>query len=149
MELKINSYTYGERPQVSIPSPDFYKVLGEQGIRTLVSRHYDLLRTSPIKSLFHQGEKGFEMAKKNSADFMIQICGGPDYFNQNRGAPKLILRHAPFSIDKDARIVWLNCYKTALLELQISEELIVSFWNYINIFSSWMVNTPSETKDSM
>jgi hemoglobin len=145
MELQINPYSFGERPQVTPPTHQFYTVLGEEGIRKLVSRHYDLLRTSSINSLFPATNEGFEMAKKNSADFMIQICGGPAYFNQNRGVPKLINRHAGFSIDKDARIVWLNCYKQALLELEVSNDLILSFWNYINIFSSWMVNTENKS----
>jgi len=38
--------------------------------------------------------------------------------------------------------VWLNCYKQALAELTIPRPLIVSFWNYLNVFSSWMVNAP-------
>jgi len=76
---------------------------------------------------------------------MIQICGGPDYFNQHRGKPMMIDRHSQFSITPEGRVVWLNCYKKVLLELNIPENLVLSFWNYINVFSNWMVNTPSGT----
>jgi len=107
----------------------------------MVSRHYDLLIESSIKKLFPIDDKELEQSKKNSADFMIQICGGPDYFNQHRGQPRMADRHKGFTITPEARIVWLNCYKQALLELGAPEQLTVSFWEYINIFSNWMVNT--------
>ncbi|MDR3653514.1 MAG: globin [Paludibacter sp.] len=147
MDLQINSYQFGERPAVTKPDPEFYKQLGEEGIRKMVSRHYDLLRVSPIKHLFSNDDAEFEQSKQNSADFMIQICGGPDYFNQHKGKPMLVDRHAQFRIKPEGRIVWLNCYKQALLELDIPENLVLSFWNYINVFSAWMVNTPSTSFD--
>jgi hemoglobin len=143
MDLQITTYQYGERPGVSFPDPGFYKQLGEEGIRKMVSRHYDLLQQSPIKHLFPINDAEFALAKQNSADFMIQICGGPNYFDQHRGKPMMIKRHTPFTIKPEGRIVWLNCYKQALLELNAPEDLILSFWNYINVFSSWMVNTPA------
>jgi len=145
MDLQINSYQFGERPAVTRPDLDFYKVLGEKGIRNMVSKHYDLLRESDIKKLFPKDDAVFELSKQNSADFMIQICGGPDYFNQHRGKPMMIDRHSQFSITPEGRVVWLNCYKKVLLELNIPENLVLSFWNYINVFSNWMVNTPSGT----
>jgi len=141
MDLQINTFKFGDRPEVTRPDPEFYKALGEEGIRSMVSRHYDLLRASAIKGLFPEEDDEFELAKVRSADFMIQICGGPDYFNQHRGSPKLINRHSTFTITPAGRIVWLNCYKQALMELTIPENLILSFWDYVNIFSSWMVNT--------
>jgi hemoglobin len=143
MDLIINTYQLGERPNVIKPDPEFYNQLGEDGIRKMVSKHYDLLRESPIKKLFPADKEELEKSKQNSADFMIQICGGPDYFNVHRGKPRMTDRHAPFTITPEGRIIWLNCYKQALLELTIPENLILSFWNYINVFSSWMVNAPS------
>ena len=144
MELKINTYQFGERPQATIPVPEFLQAIGEDGVRKMVSKHYDLLVESAIKDLFPPQPEGLEMAKKHSADFIIQICGGPQLFNQNRGNPKLASRHQPFAITPEGRVVWLECYRIAILELDIPEHLIHSFWNYVNVFSNWMVNTPSK-----
>lgn len=141
MDLEINRYEMGERPPVVKPDSEFYHVLGEEGIRKMVSRHYDLMRESSIAGLFPIDDAEFEQAKLRSSDFMIQICGGPDYFNKHRGKPMLINRHAPFTIDKEAREIWLLCYKQALLETKLPEHLIRSFWNYINVFSGWMINS--------
>jgi hemoglobin len=146
MDLQITQYHFGERPQVSKPGHEFYKVLGEDGIRKMVSDHYDLLRQSNISGLFATDDKEFESSKLNSSDFMIQICGGPDYYNQHRGKPMMANRHAPFAITPEARVVWLQCYKKVLMQLEIPEKLILSFWNYINAFSNWVVNTRSDNE---
>ena len=140
MNLEITTYHFGQRPDVTRPHTDFLKFLGEDGIRKMINRHYDLMRESAISHLFPMNDVEFDKAKVRSADFIIQICGGPDYFNQNRGRPMLINRHANFEIDEKGREVWLKCYKVALLETQLPDNLIQSFWNYINVFSAWMIN---------
>ncbi|HRX11809.1 MAG TPA: hypothetical protein P5210_09180, partial [Draconibacterium sp.] len=75
------------------------------------------------------------------ADFFIQICGGPQYFNQNRGMPQLNRRHLPFKITAEGRIIWLNCYKEVLKKMELAPEVLTSFWNYLEVFSKWMVNS--------
>jgi hemoglobin len=135
---------FGVRVPVTKPIPEFLLEVGEEGIRELISKHYDKLSRSEIAHLFPNDIEGLEEAKKHSSDFFIQICGGPAYFNQNRGAPQMVGRHAPFRIDAKAREVWLEMYKPLILELKeqnITETSLQSFWNYLDIFSSWMINT--------
>lgn len=141
MEFQIRDYLPGQRPEVRLPSYDMYKVLGEEGIRQLVSDHYDLLSISAVKDLFPRDEAGLERAKKNAADFFVQVCGGPMYFNKNRGRPMMYKRHLPFKITVQAREVWLNCYRQALQKQNLPDETALSFWNYLNDFSMWMVNS--------
>jgi len=136
----------GVKPDVTKPNPGFLIELGEEGFRKLVADHYDLLKESDISHLFPVDDpQEFADAKKHAADFMIQICGGPAYFNASRGAPMMGKRHAPFRIDEHARQRWLECYAILLpgLSPKVSNENIQSFWNYLNVFSQWMVNTPS------
>lgn len=144
MDFSISQYEFGQRPAVSLPSPQLLDVLTESGIRKLVSDHYDLLSQSEIRHLFPRIEEALDKAKQRSSDFFIQICGGHPYYNENRGKPMLARRHTPFAITPEARVVWLQCYQQALSELDIPEDLIQSFWNYLNVFSFWMVNTRSE-----
>ncbi len=141
MELIISKYFPGVRPNVPMPSHQMFNLLGEDGMRKMVSDHYDLLVQSPIKGLFPKNPIAFEKAKEHAADFMIQICGGPQYFNQNRGMPQMNRRHRPFKITAEARIEWLNCYREVLQQLDLPDEVVLSFWNYIDVFSKWMVNT--------
>jgi len=141
MDFSISHFEFGHRPAVTLPTADFLERLTESGIRKMVNDHYDLLSKSEVKNLFPRIDEALDKAKQRSSDFFIQICGGHPYFNENRGKPMLAKRHAPFSITPEARIVWLKCYQQVLLKLDLPEEIIQSFWNYLNVFSAWMVNT--------
>lgn len=147
MNFTISHYKYGERPDVTKPHPDFFQHMKEEGIRKMVSRHYDLMRQTEIKNLFSTDDGEFEQQKQHSADFMVQICGGNDYYNQRRGKPMMINRHAASEITAQARLIWLQCYQQALSEIDnVPEHAIQSFWDYINIFSTWMINTPENNE---
>ena len=146
LNLAVTPGQFGQRPPVTKPNPAFLTELGEEAFRKLISDHYELLKDSDIAFLFPvNDEKEFAAAKKHAADFMIQICGGPAYFNESRGAPQMVGRHAPFRINEQARLRWLELYAMLLPALsgKVSDENIQSFWNYLNVFSQWMVNTPS------
>lgn len=144
MNLNITMAPFGVRPPVSKPIPEFLLEVGEEGIRELVDKHYEALKVSSISFLFPADEADLEKAKQHAADFLIQICGGRAYFNENRGAPRMVGRHAPFRIDPNAREVWLELYKPLIVELKekgITETSLQSFWGYLDIFSLWMINT--------
>jgi len=145
LDFSILPYTEGVNPPVTKPNPAFLTDIGEQGMRDLFARFYAELFQSPIKDIFPLNEEEMQIAAQHSADFFIQICGGHAYFNQNRGAPQMRKRHAEFPITSHARLHWLVTFEEALQpiinEKLSSEENIQSLWNYINIFSQWMINT--------
>ena len=147
MKLEIVEAPFGFRPQITMPSPEIYRKIGEEGVRKLIHDHYALLRKSDIKHLFPQNDKAFEQAEKNSADFFVQMLGGPQHYFKNRGRPMMAKRHAAFKIQPKSRMVWLKCYQEILPKLDLPEELVLSFWKYLNFFSLWMVNKPEDTKN--
>lgn len=140
IDLSITPAQKGIRLQTQKPSPGILQVLKEEGIRKLVSDHYDLLIKSPIKDLFPTEEKQLEAAKMYAADFFIQVMGGPPYFNNRRGKPAMTDRHMQFKITEEARTEWLKCYQQLIPELNLPDHLKQSYWNYLNNFSSWMIN---------
>ena len=141
MKFKISEYTPGEHPDVTRPTEEFFLLLKEEGIRKMVSDHYNCLIKSVIKDLFPKNPIAIEKAKEHAADFFVQICGGPMYFNKNRGRPMMKKRHLPFKITAEGRVEWLNCYIPVLEKLNLPEQVILSFWNYLDVFSKWMVNS--------
>jgi hemoglobin len=141
MDFLITSYIPGFRPPVTLPSHEMFLLLKEEGMRKMISDFYDQLVESEIKELFPKNPIALEKAKEHSADFFIQICGGPDYFNKHRGQPKLNQRHQLFKITAEGREVWLNCFKNVLQKLILPENVLQSFWNYLDVFSKWMVNS--------
>lgn len=145
IDFSIAPYQAGVNPPVTKPNPGFLHDIGEEGMRDLLDRFYMGLHESPIKDIFPESKEEMKIAAQHSADFFIQICGGPTYFNQNRGAPQMRQRHAPFRITPHARLHWLVTFEEALQpiikEKLSSEENIQSFWNYLNVFSLWMINS--------
>ena len=142
MNYEITAGQLGTRPPVVKPDPKVLEYLGEDGMRQLISDHYDLLKQSNIRGLFPPSDAGFELAKKHSSDFFIQICGGTRHFDQSRGKPMMAARHAPFAITPEARRIWLESYIIVLSQSDMPDDLKESFWNYLDIFSIWMMNTP-------
>ncbi len=148
MKFEIANFPVGTRPRVDLPGPTLLDHLREAGLHRLISDHYDELLKSSIQHLFPSGEQGLALAKKHAADFFIQLCGGPDYFKQSRGQPMMVKRHAPFKITPSARVVWLECYRSVLTKLNTPDNVVQPFWDYLNIFSAWMINTPEETENN-
>jgi hemoglobin len=148
MNLKVNEGVINVRPSVAKPHPGFYHEVGEERFRKLVFDHYESIKTSDIAFLFPIfDDDDFAEAQQHAADFLIEISGGPDYFTQSRGEHQMVGRHAPFRIDEKAREVWLELYIPLLQELEsegITKEYIESFWNYLDIFSMWVVNTKTD-----
>jgi len=145
MKLEVTTGEIGVRPPVAKPHPGFLHEVGEERFKKLVYDHYEKIRTSDIAFLFPvNDDEDFEDAKKHAFDFLIEMSGGPDYFTQNRGEHQMVGRHAPFRIDEDGRREWLELYIPLLEDLVdegITPQYIESFWNYLNIFSMWLVNT--------
>jgi len=145
MKLEITAGQIGVRPPVTKPHPGFLHEVGEERFHTLVYRHYELIEVSDIAFLFPVlDEDDFAEAKKHAFDFLIQESGGPEYFKESRGDSQMVGRHAPFRIDEAGRVSWLSLYAPLLEELVeegVSEEYIQSFWDYLDIFSMWLVNT--------
>ena len=143
MNYSILAYNADYIPSIQTPKHDFLTQVTEQGMRDLLSRFYACLDKSAIRNIFPAIDaKEMEEAAQTSADFFIQICGGPAYFSQKYGMPKMRQRHAPFSITAEGRLHWLICFEKALqpLEVSVKEENLQSFWNYINIFSIMLIN---------
>lgn len=115
----------------------FYAEFGEENARNLVSIFYDEIAISPIKDMFPQD---LSFSKVRTADFLIQVMGGPPYYSQKYGPPRMRARHFPFEIDEYARQVWLQCFATAMEKLGLEERFKVILWKFVENFSKWMVN---------
>lgn len=146
MNFIITAYTPTTvQPKIVKPNANFLKEVGEERLRQLVNDHYELIRHSDIGFMFPiDYEDEFAKVKKRAADFLIQVCGGPDYYAQTRGDPRMLARHARFRISEKGRQTWLECYAILLPVLEqegIKPENIQSFWDYLDSFSIMMVNT--------
>jgi hemoglobin len=76
--------------------------------------------------------------------FLEQYWGGPTTYSEQRGHPRLRMRHAPFAIGEVERDVWLKHMKSAVDGLKIREDLREELWNYLVMAANSMVNQPRD-----
>ncbi|MDD5406279.1 MAG: globin [Sulfurovaceae bacterium] len=127
-------------PEVPFPTNALYKQWGEANIRAMVHHHHNLLRKSSIGNLFPADNDAFIFATEKTADFFIEALGGDKAYSPIHGHPALRRRHLPFTVDEKGREIWLMMYKKTINDLQMPEELIEEFWNWIEPLSMRMIN---------
>ena len=72
--------------------------------------------------------------------FFEQYWGGPSTYSEQRGHPRLRLRHGPFAIDEQARDLWLFHMRNALDNRNLDPALDDEMWRYLFMASHAMVN---------
>jgi hemoglobin len=91
-----------------------YEIAGEQFFIDFVDVFYDELETdSVLISLYPEG-KETTAARHRLALFLIQYWGGPTTYMDERGHPRLRMRHNPFAISALERDHWLMHMATAI-----------------------------------
>jgi hemoglobin len=105
---------------------DVYGVIGEAGFERLVAAFYKQVPGDDILAPMYPPED-LEGAEQRLRDFLVGRFGGPARYMEQRGHPRLRMRHAPFVIDNQARERWLalmdNAFEEAELPLEVQEVL--------------------------
>jgi hemoglobin len=105
--------------------PGLYDAVGgDDGVRKLVDRFYDLMDTLPeARTIRDLHPESLKESRVKLYEFLSGWLGGPQLYIEKRGHPRLRARHLPFSIDDDAVGAWLLCMERAIDE-QIDDEEI-------------------------
>lgn len=118
----------------------FYEeVGGEAFFADLISQFYAHVAMDPILRPMYP-EKDMKGAAERLQTFLEQYWGGPTTYADNRGHPRLRMRHAGFHIDSTARDAWIKCMKKAVDGVEISEIHRVQLWSYFEMAADSMVN---------
>lgn len=70
-------------------------------------------------------------AERRLRMFLEQYWGGPTAYGEERGHPRLRMRHHSFPIDSAARDRWISCMRTALDEQALPPDLDSELWRYL------------------
>ena len=127
-----------DKPPFATP---FEWIGGEERVRALVDRFYDLMDLEPAyASLRAVHGNTLENARERLFWFLCGWLGGPQYYTDRFGHPRLRMRHMPFSIGVLERDQWLACMDQAMQETQLDpvlrERLNASFFKT----ADWMRN---------
>ncbi|MGH3448201.1 MAG: globin [Nocardioidaceae bacterium] len=76
--------------------------------------------------------------------FLEQYWGGPTTYSEQRGHPRLGMRHAPFQVTPRAKDLWLGHMRHAVEQLELSPEHTTQLWEYLSRAAHFLVNTADE-----
>ncbi|WP_300708856.1 group II truncated hemoglobin [Limnohabitans sp.] len=127
-----------EKPPFDTP---FEWIGGEDRVRALVDRFYDLMDLEPAYQALRAAHGStLQDARDKLAWFLCGWLGGPDHYIERFGHPRLRMRHMPFSIGILERDQWLACMDQAMGETGVDpvlrERLSKSFFQT----ADWMRN---------
>jgi hemoglobin len=119
----------------------FYDAVGgEPTFRKLVDGFYAGVGTDPLlRPLYPDEDLG--PARERLTLFLMQYWGGPTTYSQNRGHPRLRMRHAPFRVGPAERDAWLGHMRRAVDSLALPADQDRTLWEYLQRAAFFMVNT--------
>ncbi|PRW64539.1 globin [Actinopolyspora mortivallis] len=125
---------------MSTPETFYDQVGGEATFRALVARFYrEVAEDELLRPLYP--EEDLSGAEERLRLFLMQYWGGPQTYSEQRGHPRLRMRHAPFKIGLAERDAWLRCMRIALDEVELTDEQRDRLWRYFEMAAHSMVNS--------
>jgi hemoglobin len=120
---------------------EVYSAIGEEGFEKLIASFYSQVPQDPVLGPLYPPDD-LAGAEKRLRDFLIFRFGGPQRYIEERGHPRLRMRHAPFPVDETARQHWLRMMGRALEQTDLPSEAKHVLWAYFESTAAAMVNRP-------
>ena len=119
----------------------FYDEVGghETFVRLVAAFYRGVAADAELRSMYPEEDLG--PAEDRLRLFLEQYWGGPTTYSQERGHPRLRMRHAAFHVNPAARDLWLSHMRAAVDELQLSPLHEATLWDYLQRAAHAMVNT--------
>ena len=103
----------------------FQLIGGEDGLKSLVERFYDIIDSAPEASRLRAlHPKSLKQSREKFFMFLSGWSGGPQLYVEKFGHPRLRMRHMPFSIGIVERDQWIWCMNKALDESNIDARVV-------------------------
>jgi hemoglobin len=124
--------------------PSFYEQIGgHETFDRLVRRFYEGVASDLVLKPMYPDDD-MEGAIWRLTAFLEQYWGGPETYSEQRGHPRLRMRHNPFHINPDARDRWLTHMRAAVDSLVLPPLLETTLWDYLERAAFSLVNTFEE-----
>nr|WP_203336003.1 globin [Nocardioides sp. DJM-14] len=120
----------------------FYESIGGlETIRRIVDVFYEGVADDDLlRPLYPEQDLG--PAAERLTLFLAQYWGGPTTYSEQRGHPRLRIRHAPFAVTPSARDRWLKHFRAGLDAAELTPEQDQQFWAYATHAAQFLVNSP-------
>ncbi|WP_305791420.1 globin [Pseudarthrobacter sp. C4D7] len=141
----------GQRPQLMQNDPfskpdytdSFYDAVGgHDTFVKLIDVFYDGVAGDPVLRPMYP-EEDLAPAKRRFLMFLEQYWGGPTTYSEERGHPRLRMRHMPFKVTPEAKDRWLFHMRTAVDALELPPLYEGTLWDYMERAALSMINSPA------
>lgn len=120
-----------------------FELIGEAGFTDLIGRFYAKVRDDDLIGPMYPPDD-WEAAEARLRMFLIQRFGGPMTYSQQRGHPRLRMRHDPFPIDQPAAERWLALMNQSMKEClsagTVNREAAGMLWPFFVGTATFMIN---------
>ncbi len=118
-----------------------YSAIGQAGFERLADAFYRQVPADDILGPMYPAHD-LAGAKQRLRDFLIGRFGGPQIYIEQRGHPRLRIRHAPFAIGQAVRDRWLQLMTRALDEAALPEEPRRMLHSFFESTTTFLINRP-------
>lgn len=122
-----------------VDETEVYAVVGEHGFERLIAAFYRQVPADDILGPMYP-PADLAGAEQRLRDFLIGRFGGPMRYIEQRGHPRLRMRHMPFAINQAARDRWLQLMRNALDEAALPAEADAVLREFFEGVSTMLVN---------
>ena len=120
---------------------NYYELFGgEPFFADLVSQFYARVVTNEILRPMYP-EKDMAGAAHRLQIFLAQYWGGPTTYQEERGHPRLRMRHAGFKIGPAAKDAWLKCMRQAVVGMEMQPDAQEKLWRYLEGAAEHLLNS--------
>lgn len=117
----------------------FERVGGEPFFNALVDRFYAGVEDDALLRPLYPPDLG--PPKRHLALFLVQYWGGPDTYSQQRGHPRLRMRHIRFAIGRAERDAWLVHMRAAVVTSSASPSDARALLDYFETAATSLMNS--------
>jgi hemoglobin len=123
----------------TLDDQDIYPLIGEDGFNRLVAAFYRQVPGDEVLGPMYP-RHDLRGAEERLRDFLIFRFGGPQRYLEQRGHPRLRMRHAPFPIGNAARDRWIELMNNALAETALPAEADALLRQFFDQVATFMIN---------
>lgn len=121
-----------------------YDAVGGTAVfRAIVDRFYDGVALDPILRPLYP-EEDLTAARERLTGFLVQYWGGPGTYSEQRGHPRLRMRHAEWVIGERERDAWLGHMREAVDSVELRDEARAAIWEHLERAAWSLVNAPTD-----
>jgi hemoglobin len=124
---------------VDLTEEQVYARIGEDGFARLVRAFYAQVPGDAILGPMYPADD-LAGAEARLRDFLVGRFGGPNRYIEQRGHPRLRMRHLPFAIDRAARDRWVELMDHALDTAVIDAPARALLREFLHGMATFMIN---------